>query len=248
VCGRLISTAVFGVLVLVAGPRSLGATSYHPLEVGTEWHYASDAGETQSTVITGTRDVLGVLTAVRHEEVTEADTIEQVFENFWTCDIDGNLYLHGAINYTYGFDTAYIPPLRWVQSPLSYGLTWTTADVLMCRLDGTDCWDPFDYSLTVYSEGNVSVPAGTFYSYGVGQLLPPPALRAPSGHRFDVLGRHLAATERPELPVTVEWYSEGVGCVQFGSESYPGHIMRLIEWTPSPVRRTTWGGVKSLYR
>jgi hypothetical protein len=248
VYGRLISTAVLGVLVLVAGPGALRATSYQPLELGTEWHYANDSGQTQSAIITGMRDVLGVLTAVRHEEVTEADTIEQVFENFWTCDIDGNLYLHGAINYTYGFDTAYIPPLQWIQSPLSYGLTWTTADVLMCRLDGTDCWDPFDYSLTVYYEGNVSVPAGTFYSYGVGQLLPPPVLQAPSGQRFDVLGRHIAETERPEQGVEVEWYSAGVGRVQFGFEAHPEHIMRLIEWTPSPVSRTTWGSVKALYR
>ena len=233
-------------LLCFASPAS--SINYHPLDLGTEWHYENEVGQSRSAVIEGTFEVLGVLTVLRHEEIAESDTLADVFENFWTSDVDGNLYLHGAVNLMHDFEAAYIPPIQFIDSPLELEKTWTTEDVQWCHLDGTGCSDSTDFTWRVYTEGMVSVPAGDFYSFGVGQFIPYEMLRSPSGLEFDVTGRFAGRFGQSGLGSPSAWYSQGVGVVQQSPYTWPEYMMKLVDWLPSSVSPATWGRVKALYR
>jgi hypothetical protein len=74
---------------------------------------SNDLDETQTGTVIGHRVVPGVETAVRHEVFVGDGRSSQVFENFWTSGPDGDLYLHGAVNYTGTFEIAYSPPCSW---------------------------------------------------------------------------------------------------------------------------------------
>jgi hypothetical protein len=93
-----------------------------------EWHYANELDQTHSRNMTGIQDVLGVETVVRDEEISESGSVIDLFANFWTCDGEGDLYLHGAVNYMYGFEAAYCPPIMIVDSPLEYDKIWVTPE------------------------------------------------------------------------------------------------------------------------
>jgi len=240
--------AVVGVLLACA--VAAHATSYHPLAEGTEWHYADDQAQTHSKVIVGHFDVLGVDTVVRHEEIWQEETLIDVFENYWTEDAEGDLYLHGAANLMSRWPVAYVPPILMVDAPLQEGKSWVTENIQAYELDGTPVWGPFDYDLRVYSEGDVSVLAGTFYAYAVGDTAVQPGVREAGGHFFDILGRcatESALTGRGSRDdIFVEWYSENVGVVRHGLYSPPEHNMELISMTP--VETASWGRLKALFR
>jgi hypothetical protein len=241
------------VVLLVAFASLLAAeqgatTTYHPLDMGAEWHYANELGQTHSRSMIGIQDVLGVETVIRHEEISESGAIIDLFENFWTCDGEGDLYLHGAVNYMYGFEAAYCPPIMIVDSPLEYDKIWVTQDVQWCDLDGSNCGDPFDVAYIVCIEEEVSVPAGAFYSFGIGDYPAPPRLESLVGIQFDVFGRRLPTGGRGSRFFARDWYSEGVGVVQYQYYTEPEHMMRLEYWQATPVERGTWGRLKALYR
>jgi hypothetical protein len=234
-------------LLLAAGP---GATTiYHPLDVGTEWHYANELGQTHSRSMTGIQDVLGVETVVRHEEISESGAVIDLFANFWTCDGEGDLYLHGAVNYMYGFEAAYCPPIMIVDSPLEYDKVWVTQDVQRCDLDGSNCGDPFDAAYIVCIEEEVLVPAGAFHSYGIGDYPVPPRLQSLVGIQFDVFGRRLPTGGLGSRFFARDWYSEDVGVVQYQYYTEPERMMRLEYWQATAVEpATSWGRLKALYR
>ncbi len=222
------------------------ATVYHPLDIGTEWHYADELDQTHSRAMTGTREVLGVDTVVRHEEIYEGGTVIDLFENFWTSSPDGDLHIHGWVNYMYGAEAAYSPPIMIIDSPLEYDKIWVTQDVQRCDLDGSNCGAPFDVAYIVCFEGEVVVPAGTFLSFGVGSYPPPPSPRSAAAFRFDLFGRRLSASGRGFVPS--DWYSEDVGVVQYQYYTEPERVMRLQSWQPTPVEPDSWGRLKALYR
>jgi hypothetical protein len=172
--------------------------------------------------MTGIQDVLGVETVVRDEEISESGSVIDLFANFWTCDGEGDLYLHGAVNYMYGFEAAYCPPIMIVDSPLEYDKIWVT-------------------------EEEVLVPAGAFHSFGIGDYPPPPSLRSPAGMQFDVFGRRLSIGRLDSRFFPEDWYSEGVGVVQYQYYTEPEGMMRLEYWLPTPVEPATWGRLKALY-
>ncbi|MCK4512471.1 hypothetical protein KAW64_12070 [bacterium] len=226
------------------------ATVYHPLDIGTEWHYADELDQTHSRAMTGTREVLGVDTVVRHEEIWQGETLVDVFENYWTEDAEGDLYLHGAANLMSRWPLAYVPPVLMVDAPLQEGKSWVTENIQRYELDGTPWGDPFNYDLRVYSEGDISVPAGTFYAYAVGDTAVYADAREVSGQILDVFGCRVTgsalAGSGNRDDIFVEWYSENVGVVRHGLYSPPEHNMELISLTPVEV--ASWGRVKALFR
>lgn len=218
------------------------AYDYQPLEIGWQWIYDNPNGGLHTMSITGERTVLGVTTRIRHQ-VEDSQT----YENYWTEDAAGNLFLHGAFNYD-GFEAAYSPPIQMVNAPLSFGKTWVTEDIYMYDLDGTP-WggEPMDYPLRVYFEGVVTVPAGEFTTYGVGFDIGPRVLLARGGKTYDIFGRAVSAGDPPRDDNTTDWYTDGVGEVMFGYVY--GDIYRLQSFdSPVPTRATTWGRVRGLYR
>lgn len=234
-------------LVTLALPALSGrveALTYHPLEVGFQWEYYSTLDGYQTMTITGERDILGIVTRVRRQE----EQI-QVFENFWTDDTEGNLYLHGAVNLTDGFEVAYFPPIQMVDAPLYLGKAWVTENIGLYDLDGTP-WDvEIDYPLRVYTEGIVTVPAGDFYAYGVGYDVGPIVIESESGQLFDIFGRRIEETEEDRIDNATEWYSVDVGLVQhtYLADEELGFKLLSYEF-PVAISATTWGGLRLLFR
>ena len=195
-------------------------------------------------MITGEATILGEVTRVRRE-----DTGTDLFENYWTKEEAGHLYLHGFYNLFADFGLAYQPPIRMVDSPLELGMTWVTEGVESFNLDGTPSgFDPFDYSLMVDFEGEITVPAGVFYAYGVGFDDSFPLLRGPDGRYFDIFGHNLGERPRKGRTDITEWYTDGVGLTRrthYGGEQ---HTLDLQWWNPPvPVRESSWGRVKATF-
>lgn len=135
-----------------------------------------------------------------------------------------------------------------VAAPLSYGKSWVTENVNVIPLDGSPTGDPFDYALTVYFEGELVVPAGLFYAYGIGQELPLPGIRSSSGQVFDVFGNRIAESGSQGIGRATEWYVDSVGLVQIAPLPVPEYTYALL-WLSQPTagRAWTWGGIKLLY-
>jgi hypothetical protein len=223
------------------------AWDYHPLELGWEWYYENALSETEHISITGQREVLGTMTVVRRHEVVSQ--LPQVFENFWSKDVDGNLFLHGAINYSYPIELAYIPPLRIVDAPLFLHKAWTTEGVHTFDLSGTPIGGPFDYPLRVYFEGDTQVPAGTFYAYGIGFDILSQVTSYGREVRFDVFGRRVESPIPTDDGDITEWYTDGLGLIQHTASTIEERIFKLHWWNSAvPIVPETWGRIKSNYR
>lgn len=238
-CKRL--AIALGAIVL---PGVVLAQNYHPLNIGFRWEYYSTAEGHQVMTISGELVVLGTTTRIRYQ----AEEI-QLYENYWTSDAAGNLFLHGARNFTFPMDVAYLPPIQMVSAPLFAGKTWITYDIQLYSLDGIPWGDePFDYPVRVYNEGYMQVPAGEFYAYGVGYDINPALIIRTANGAFDVFGRHLEEVVTGS-DNSSEWYSVDVGLVQFGPYADPENDFRLLAYypPPTPVLSTTWGAIKALF-
>jgi hypothetical protein len=217
---------------------------YQPLAVGSHWEYYSTLHGRQSMTIVGEEAVLGVATRVRRQVQPD-----QVYENFWSKDSAGNLYLHGARNFTYPLECAYVPPIRMVAPPLFLEKTWVTNAVRFCDLDGTP-WegDPFDFPLRVYTEGILAVPAGAFYACGVGYDIGSGFVLTSRQGTFDVFGRLIGSSALSTDNAT-EWYSDGVGVVQSCDDTNKEYAFRLLSYDLPSVstQPTTWGRMKAMF-
>jgi hypothetical protein len=136
-----------------------------------------------------------------------------------------------------------------VAAPLFLGKAWVTSGLRCYDLDGTP-WDdePIEYALRVYTEGVLAVPAGDFYSYGVGYDIGSGLVLVGRQGNFDVLGRRVGSSELAADNAT-EWYSDGVGVVQSCDFTDRQYASRLL-WYDLPsvsTQPTTWGRLKSMF-
>lgn len=217
---------------------------YQPLAVGSHWEYYSTLYGEQSVRVIGEEVIIGLTTRVRRQ--VEPD---QVYENFWSVDSSGDLYLHGGRNFTYPMEGAYIPPIKMVAAPLFLGKAWVTTGVRIYDLDGTP-WegDPLDYPLRVYTEGVLAVPAGEFYSHGVGYDIGSGAALTTRQGTFDVFFRRVGAGQLTTDNATA-WYSDGIGVVQSCDDTNRGYAFRLVSYELPSVstQSTTWGRLKTMF-
>jgi hypothetical protein len=228
----------------IAIPSASLAQIYHPLHIGSQWEYFSVEEGDQTMTITGELTVLGTVARIRLQQ-----EMSQTYENYWTMDAAGNLYLHGARNYDGDFELAYRPPIKFVSSPLYLGKSWVTQDIHLFYLDGTP-WggEPFDYPLEVYTEGMVSVPAGEFYAYGVGSEYGPLPAFASRGSVYDLRGRRLTG-ESVRQGEASEWYAENVGEVLMSHFTDESLGFKLVSYDlPVPVQSLSWGRLRTLFR
>jgi hypothetical protein len=237
------AVAVVCLTALVATSAVL-SYDYHPLAVGSHWEYYSTFYGEQSMTIVAEQAILGVTTRVRLQ--IEPD---QVWENFWSKDSSGDVFLHGAVNFTAAFEVAYVPPIKMVAAPLLLGKSWVTNGIRCYDLDGTP-WegDPFDYALRVYTEGALTVPAGDFYSYGVGYDIGSGFVLGGRQGTFDVFGRRVGDSQLAADNAT-EWYSDGVGVVQscdFTDRQYASRLLSY-ELPTASTQVTTWGQLKAVF-
>ncbi|MEZ4648272.1 MAG: hypothetical protein R3E97_05685 [Candidatus Eisenbacteria bacterium] len=229
-------------LALLSVP-SAQAQNYHPLDEGLHWEYASTVDGTMHVTMMDDRDVFGTETRIRLQE-EEAQT----YENYWTSDTSGNLFLHGAYNYD-GFGFLFDPPIQLVSAPLFLGKAWTTDGIQTFDLDGNPSGsEPFDYPMRVYTEGTETVPAGDFYGYGVGFDFGATLRFSANGSTYDVFGRRVENTEERGGSAT-DWYAENVGVVIYSALADPETGFRLVSYdSPVPVQPMSWGVIRSLFR
>lgn len=234
------------VTVFLAGQSaSSEVPRYFPVELGWTWDYAHDVMGTEVNQITGTRLVRGRVTQIQRRQQIGTQ-YPQVVENYWSVDEEGDVFLHGGQNFTFPIVIAYEPPIRLVDAPLSIGKSWESP-FTYCNsldLDGT-CQGPYPYPLVVVFEGNITVPAGTFYTYGVGYDDQPPSISV-AGNNFDIFARYRgeASSEGALVAEASDWYCDGVGLVQFDA-------FKMTGWSPPGTTATdesSWGSIKRLFR
>ncbi len=237
---------VLTMLSLVAGLGAgapAGAYDYFPLEIGTVWYYRNDLGEADLVSIVREEELLGAMTRVRLCQGS------QIIENYWSVDTGGHVYLHGGRNFTYPFELAYLPPLRMVDAPLYVGKEWVTENVRLYDFQGHYQGEEFDYPLQVYSEGDLVVPAGTFHTYGIGYDPQPVLIRSPSGDAYDLLLHRVDPSGTQGREDGTDFYSDGVGLVQYIVTTPPETWFKLQWWNPpTPPQESTWGKIKALFR
>ncbi len=235
------------ICTVALAPQALAqAENYFPLEPDWSWVYAQPGGLDFWTIsLDGQEIVGGVPTTALREDIPPTSTPAQVVRNFWTRDVEGAVRLHGAQNVTDGVSFTYEPPLLMVQPPLHLGDFWTTT--LYVRFsDDPDPLGPYDLTYAVEAEADVTVPAGVFHGWGIGQpLVLPPGAKAALATGHDLLGRRLGAAGAKRI--VNDWFALEIGRVQFHFGD--GAPWTLVDYSsPVPNDASSWGAVKNLYR
>lgn len=223
-------------LILMAAvvlPRPCAAEDYLPLQIGNRWEYTSPEGD-ETTEVTRTIELWG-------EEVYVIEYPQSVhnlsLENYWTTSGEGDVFIWGFWIEDEGWGVLYSPPIPIVDAPLYLDKMWShTFDTYL--LPDTTYAGQNEIGLRVYWEGVLSVPAGDFFSYGIGQYIPVGGELL--GGR-SVSGALLADQQRDE---PTSWYSDGVGRIQYLTTD----VYQLANFDqPVAVAETSWGAVKALY-
>ena len=211
-----------------------------PLEIGNRWEYQGTGGLQQVETITGTRVVLGRTVWVKSYTVGP----DAGLDNWWLYDAGGQLLLAGFDNTGLGLALGYEPPIVYCGSTPSLGDLWPT-HVIAYTLPSMAVYDEFDITFGLLENLPLTLPAGTFPSFGVGQVAAPvtPAFSAARGVTLD--GRRLAPALKAATTNATDWFSPGVGLVQYQSID----LFQLTGYgSPTAVRATSWGMLKQLYR
>ena len=227
---RLASLILMAVAIL---PHPCPAEEYLPLQLGNRWEYTSPEGD-ETREVTGTFDLWG-------EEVYVIGYPESVhnlgLENYWTTNVEGDVFVWGFWVDEEEWGVLYSPPIPVVDTPLYLDKTWShTFDTYV--LPDTTYAGQNEIGFRVYWEGVLSVPAGDFFAYGIGQYLPV----GPGFLGDRCISGELAVDQHREEPTC--WYSDGVGEIQY----WTSDVYRLVDFgQPVAVAQTSWGAVKALY-
>jgi hypothetical protein len=229
-------------LALCAVPAAAGPLPLLPLEIGDHWIYFGASGVHQVETITGTRTLLGRTVFVK--SYTEGP--DAGLENFWFTGPNGEVMLAGFDAAGPGLALAYDPPITVSGGAPSVGDTWTTQTTAY-NLADLSVFEAFGITFGALEAVTLSVPAGTFDCIGVGQV---PFTKSPAGARMAGIGlaldgRRVALTRSGSSTNTTDWFSPGVGVVQY----LAADTFQLAGYGNStPALATGWGALKVLYR
>jgi hypothetical protein len=207
---------------------------YLPLEQGTTWLYETESGGAERKTVDGAVDIFGeTAQVIRYSESASNEGLE----NYWTTDAAGDVYLWGFFRPEEGgWGYLYQPPLLCADAPLYTGKSWQT-ESLVYSLPDTIPASSFVYTGTVTWDGVLAVPAGSFQSF----LVEGSTGGQEQAEGFSPDGRLLAGRV-----TTCEWYSDGVGVVQYGRAGAPSPF-QLVDYGVTPVEAGTWTAIKSLF-
>ena len=214
-------------------PHPCSSENYLPLQIGNRWEYTSSEGD-ETKEVTGTIELWG-------EEVFVIEYPESVhnlgLDQYWTTNVEGDVFVWGWWREDDQWGSLFEPAIPWVDAPLYLGKTWShTFDTYV--LPDTTYAGQNEIHLRVYWEGVLSVPAGDFYSYGIGQDVPHGA-----GFPEDRCISGEVAVDLPREEPT-DWYGDGVGEIQYRTSD----IYQLVSFDqPVAIAQTSWGAVKALY-
>ena len=227
---------VAGVLVVgLLGARAAAEPVYLPLDQGATWSYATGTGGAERKTVDGMVEIFGeTAQVIRYSESSSNEGLE----NYWTSSAAGDVYLWGFFRREdEGWGYLYQPPILWIDAPLHVGKSWET-EFQVYSLPDTILVSSAQYVLTTIWEGVVAVPAGDFQSFLVeGSFGMPEAAQDVSPD-----GRLLSGRS-----TTWDWFSDGVGLVQYGRAASPNPY-RLVDYGTTPADATSWTTIKSLFR
>jgi hypothetical protein len=212
-----------------------------PLELGNHWDYVGISGAHQVETITGTETILGRTVFVK----SYAEGLDAGLENFWLTGPGGEVMLAGFDTHD-GLGLAYDPPITVCGGAPSLGDTWPTHTTAY-NLADMSVFATIDITFSALEEVTLTVPAGTFDCIGVGQVAyatsPERARIASRGLTLD--GRQVAGTRIAASTSARDWFSPGVGDVQYITND----TFQLASYgTATPALTSTWGTLKALYR
>jgi hypothetical protein len=226
---------------LVLAPTVSRAGDFQPLAIGNRWEYRGTAGSHQVETISGQTVVHGRVVAVKsYSEGPDAG-----LQNYWLLAPDGSVLLAGFLNPSAALAVAYEPPIRYLPVPpvVSPG---PFQPIVVHDLFTDAVIFTGDLRFDVTEEVTLSLPAGSFHSFGVGRAIPLPITSLSKGASFTLDGRRLPASD-PSIYLinTTDWYSEGVGDVQYKT----GDLYQLVGFgQPTATASSSWSALKRLYR
>ena len=238
----LIALAACALIARVAVPASAAATPpLLPLEIGNHWEYLSASGTVYAEAITGTRVVLGRTVTVKSYLAGP----DAGLQNWWLTGPNGEVLLAGADRPDAGVLWAYEPPITYCGGSPALGASWLT-HVVAYDLLTSGVFAEFDITFVVIEDVTLTVPAGTFPSFGVGQIVAGNVAPLASSRGFTLDGRLASSALKATASTASDWFSPGVGVVQLFTNS---ELFRLTGYgNPTPARTTSWGMLKQLYR
>lgn len=227
-------------LALVLAPSVATSETWQPLAIGSRWEYRGTGSAHQVETITGQRVVRGRVVAVK----SYAEGADAGLENYWLLDADGSVLLAGFLNPSASLAWAYEPPIRYLPVPPAVGeQPFQIVNVYDLFTDALVFLGRFRYDVT--EEVTLALPAGSFHAFGVGRVIPLPGPAMAKGGSFTLDGRRVpAAASSIYIIDTTDWYSEGVGVVQYKTSD----LYQLVGYgQPTPTATSSWGRLKRLY-
>jgi hypothetical protein len=228
------------VLALLSAPAMAG--DWLPLAIGNRWEYRGTAGNHQVETIIGTTTVRGRVVAVKRY----AEGANAGLENYWLLDPGtGSVMLAGFNNPTAGIAIAYEPPLTYLQAPPVVGTPFVPRFAFMHDLFTDADLGVIQYLFTVLQNVVLTLPAGSFDTFGVGAETPVPRPSLAARATLALDGRVLtgALAGSPD-DGTTDWFSEGTGVVQYKGDD----LYQLVGFgNPTPTAAATWGALKARF-
>ena len=212
---------LFVLVVMLSAPVT--AQDYQPLAPGNFWSYRLDDGSQELRVVGEMVPMFGTMVYPIAYQISNANP---TLVNYWSTGPDGDLLLWGWSRGPFGY--LYQPPITAVDSPLSLGKTWTNSDVQLYALPDTLPHLVMDFDYQVLENTLLTVPAGAFDSFGVGD--PPPPKSILFDGRFNLLGEAVGLKTGED----VRWYAADVGVV----EEYMDAVYQLETYTDHPISST----------
>jgi len=236
---RLILT-LCSTLGVVLSPLLAQAAPWMPLALGTRWEYRGVGGSHQVETITGSQVIHGRTVAAKYY----SEGADAGLENFWLLDADGSVLLAGFNNPSAALAYVYEPPIRILPVPpvIAPG-SFVPTTVYNLFTDAVVATFYMRFDVTEHVQ--LALPAGSFDAFGVGQAINLPVPQLGGGRTLTLDGRSLDSGGKSiYLITTTDWYSEGVGDVQYiTTDTY-----QLIGFgAPTPTAHASWTAIKRLY-
>jgi hypothetical protein len=233
--GYRVSWVCLTTSVLLCFP-SLGRTEFLPLEEGYSWVYEGIAGLGETQTVVGRSMLFGESVFVIR--VHDSDSNEGL-ENYWTVSPEGHVLLWGYFRVKEDFGRLYFPPVRLLDYPPSLGKTWTTT-FRVYELPDTLYTGISELVYLVYDEGVIDVPAGSFFSYGIGTVHGD--MKGLSPANYDLFGRTSEGVGERRL--ADKWWCYGIGLTQYLAND----LYQLVEFTgPTAIQESSIGRIKALF-
>ena len=240
-----LTCAAFLLLGGLLAASTASAADWLPMRLGNEWTYVDDGDEPHTETFIEIGSVRGRRVYVR-EYIGGPDN---GLYNFWLKDAQGGLLLAGYYKPLYPFGLVYEPPVKIFPGVPAVGVQYST-HVFAISVPDNAPYAEFDITMRVQQQVTLNVLAGSFPSFGVGQVPPVgPSFTVAPGVTLGLDGRVVrdGGAESLDTPPdsALEWYADGVGLVQYNT----GMLFQLATANlPTPAAHVSWGRLKQLYK